>query len=210
MKLTPQFIRSVRGQLSLLATTYLGAVCLALAAWTCRSILFESYIREKFPEKPMPGSVAAAVDQVALGVSEPKSLPPVIDELATKEADRRRPAGATRPAASDIEVARDALWTAVYGAWIDRDNFDPADRVASAFLSEPSCLIFERLRRTLVVGNERQRSRALHLLSLAASDESRSQARALCEYAKERSRRRHEHALVEQAEQVLNVLGPER
>jgi len=212
MKLTPQFIRSVQGQPSLLAATYIGAIVLALAAWYCRPIFFEPNIREKFPAlaDARTGNLGQVAANVADGLAAPAALAEKIDELATQEAERRRPRGAKKAARADIEAVREPLWAAVYGQWIDRDDFDPSDRVARVFLSEQSRLIFERIRRTLVAGNEHQRSRALHLLSLAATEEDRAQARALCEYSRERALRRHEPDLVRQAEQVLNDLGPAR
>jgi hypothetical protein len=197
MKLTRQFIRSVQGQLSLLAATYAGAILLALGAWIFRSILFEPYIREKFP--PLKADLAVALLQVADGQADPGTLAKTIDELAEKE---------TR--AGDIDSARDKLWAEIYGEWINRDDLDPANRLAGVFLSEQNCLIFERLRRTLVAGNEQQRGRALYLLGLTATDEDRALARQLCAYARERALRRNEPELVRQAEQVLNALGPAR
>jgi hypothetical protein len=212
MKLTPQVIRSVQGQLSLLAATYIGAIVLALAAWYCRPILFEPNIQEKFPPlaNPRTGDLRQVAVDLANGLIPSTKFTKTIEELAAKEAERRRPAGAKKAAKADIEAAREPLWAAVYGHWIDHDGFDPADRVARVFLSEESCLIFERIRRTLVAGNEHQRGRALHLLSLAATPEDRVQARALCEYSRERALRRHEPELVRQAEQILSDLGPAR
>jgi hypothetical protein len=50
MRLSTAYLRSVQGQLVLLAITLAGGILLAVAALCLRSVLFEPHIREKYPE----------------------------------------------------------------------------------------------------------------------------------------------------------------
>ena len=48
--LNRDFVRSIRGQLTLLGLTYIGAVGLAVVALFFRSSFFEYQVRERYPE----------------------------------------------------------------------------------------------------------------------------------------------------------------
>jgi len=65
MKFTKADVRSVRGQLALLAITFLGAIILAVAALCLRSVFFEAYVREK--HAPLPAHLKKYLDDTAAG-----------------------------------------------------------------------------------------------------------------------------------------------
>jgi hypothetical protein len=201
MRLNGPYIRSLRGQLSLLAAVYLGAVVLAIAAGCGRTWLFEPYIHERFP--PVPNRLAGPVRDLAEGKSAPEQLEEVIAAVARQEA-ASEDAKVRRQQKEESSRAR--LLDAVYGTWIEDAASDPHGRLAAFLLSEPSGSIIERIRQTLVLGDERQRSRAMHLLRFASTAAVKPEAMALCAYARQRAQRRREPELVRQADAVLQHL----
>jgi hypothetical protein len=200
LKVNRVALRSIHGQLILLGGTFLGAIVLAVAALCLRSVLFEPYIREKFP--PLPESLETILDDVAKGRRDSDALATAIEARVKRLSDPER------PRAPDEASARGQVLTEVYGAWIDAPDFDPAGRLARPFFSEYGRFIIERVRQTQVVGNERQRLRALDLLRYAPFAEVRAEARQLCDYARQRAQRRNEAALGQHAQEVLHQLGP--
>lgn len=204
MRIPRKAIRSIRGQLTLLGVTYVGALVLALAALATRSLFFEPYIREKFP--PLPGELDHLVERVADGTAGVEQINERIDALAQQEAKRKTPLGSAAPLPGEVQAARERWWHAVYGAWIDTDDLDANHRLARAFLARPGGFVCERTRQTLVVGNADQRGKALQLLAMTSGAD-QAAARELCAFARERAARRHEPQFVAQAEAALRRLG---
>ena len=171
------FIRSIRGQLTLLGLTYLGAVGLAVVALFFRTSFFEFHVRERYPE---PSARMLAMIERGGRTSAAEDAE-TVERLSTEERE------------------------AVYGAWISDPAIDPTGQVAVRVLWRNPDEIMRRLRITAVVGNLAQRRRALELLSYAMP-EARDEAIALCRFLAARARRRGEWALVEEANQVLGRL----
>jgi hypothetical protein len=67
MRITRTLLRSAPGQLGLLGVLYAGAVVLGVAAWCLRPVLFEPYIRERFP--PLSEAQAALARELAGGAA---------------------------------------------------------------------------------------------------------------------------------------------
>ncbi len=205
MRITPHYIRSIHGQLSLLAATYSGAIVLAIAAWSCRSLFFEPYVREKFP--PLPGEVAAVLPTIAAGHAPAEALSTAIEPLALEEAKKNMRFGVKEPRPAEVEAARHRLWHGVYGAWIERDNHAADGRIAAILHAQGAPFVLERIRQSLVVGSPRQRRRALDLLGEIPDPAGKAEARSLADFARQRAERRQETALVEQAEATSRKLG---
>jgi hypothetical protein len=171
-------LRSARGQMVLFGLTFLGAVALAVVALCLRDVFFEPFVREKYP---------------ALG-----------------EGDRAR---AGELAAENVEPGRlkellgEVNREAVYGAWVEEPDLDPARRLARRLAAAQPDWLLDRLTRTLVAGNPRQRARATQWLALLPEGR-RDEARALARFARTRAERRHEAELAEEADAVLHTLGP--
>jgi hypothetical protein len=136
MKLSRVYLRSIRGQLTLLGVTYLGAVALAVVALCLRNWFFESTVREKYA--PVPQSLQSLARDVAEGKGGKEQL----EKLSLPEVDL------------------------LYGYWIDQPELDAEGRLIQCLLSSHGPLILSRVRRTLVCGNPQQRARAADILSL--------------------------------------------
>ena len=195
MKLPRQFLRSIEGQLALLAMIYLGAALLALAALALRTVLFEPYIREKY--LPPPTDLKTVLAELAQGSVPMEEFEKTVERLARLQAKSE----------NALPAAREQLLQAAYGAWMDDAELDPQGRLAKCFFSVKGRLTIERIRLTLVAGDERQRGRVVVLLRWAVGSEVQSEAGQLCEFARRRAERRHESALVQQANETLAVLA---
>jgi hypothetical protein len=153
------FIRSIRGQLSLLGLTYTGAVALAVLALCFRSRFFEYHARESYPEPS--ARIVEMIEQAARA--------PVLAQASERHSEEER--------------------AAVYGAWMSDRAVDPTGQAAlRLFWTNPDDTI-RRLRITFVTGNLAQRMRALELLRFAkreVHDEAIALGRYLAERARRR------------------------
>ena len=177
MKINREFLRTVRGQLSLLAAAYVGALVLALAALCLRSLFFERFVHDKFA--PVPERLQTLAADLAAGRGDPGQLRALSSE--------------------DVNL--------IYGAWLDQPDLDPAGRLARDLLTADGARILERVRRTLVAGNPAQRARAVELLGLVDVAELKPEVCFLCDYAARKAQRRGEAELAGQADAVLDRLA---
>jgi hypothetical protein len=173
VKITRLWLRSVRGQLTLLGGAYLGAVALAVTALCLRSAVFERLVGETY--RATPPRLAAVLRAVAAGEAGDEQL----QALEGEEPDL------------------------LYEAWMADAGLDPRGRLARRLLSLHGPPMLERARRTLGVGTPAQRGRALELLAWAGQAELRPEVVRLARYALERARRRGEDDLARRATELL-------
>lgn len=167
------FLRSVRGQFTLLGITYAGALVLAIGAVCTRSLLFERFVREKHP--PLPSALRSVAEDFSSGRTHGKRF----ESLSSAELD------------------------ALYGAWISEFVADPHARLAMALWKHHGEETMNRLRGTLVAGNRKQQMRALDLLAFQARGELRPVVAELSRYALDRARRRGDDELRFKAAGIL-------
>lgn len=160
-------LRSPRGQFILLAIAFGGALLLAGTALAMRSLVFERFVREKYP--------------------------PATDALRTTLAaavhDESKRKGAADLSADDFFIA--------YGLSINEEIDDPGLRLPRAWAASRPQELFDRLRATSVAGSRGQRLRAIEFLDLIVDPrlaEERERWKALL---RERARRRGETEIVE-------------
>jgi hypothetical protein len=177
MKISRQGLRSLQGQLTLLALAYVGALLLALVALCCRSLFFERFLGETFraASEDLAPLLQAAADGTARGP----------ELLKLKNAD------------GDV----------LYEAWMHDEQLDRQGRLARYLFSVQGDLILERARRTLAVGTREQKARALDLLGWTDSPELRREADRLGRRALERALRRGEDELGGRARDLLQKLS---
>jgi len=197
MRLSREFLRSIEGQLALLGIIFVGATVLAVAALALRNLLFEPYIRDRYPSPP--AELAARLTELAEDRAAVEKIENELERLARLRAR------------SEIQLlaAREDIFHAAYGFWIERPELDPQGRVAKCFFSAHGQFTIERIRLTLAAGNEEQRGRAVVLLRWAVESDSQAEAIQLCRFARQRAERRYESALVQQADRTLAVLACE-
>jgi hypothetical protein len=93
MKLSPSYLRSVQGQMSLFGVVFVGGVVLAVAAVCLRDRLFAPFVREKYP--PLDDELAARAREEApadldrLGPGELEQLYGAWIEIPDLDADGR-------------------------------------------------------------------------------------------------------------------------
>jgi hypothetical protein len=177
MKINPLWLRSVRGQLTLLGLAYAGAVALAIAALCTRSIFFERFIGESYK---------TASEELAV----------LLQAAAEGNADQHQ-----------LARLKDANPDVLYEAWMGDDRLDRDGKLARYLFSVHGEVILDRARRTLALGTVAQRLRALDLLGWVELVELRPEAARLCRFALERARRRDEAELADRAGRLLTRLG---
>jgi hypothetical protein len=219
IRLPREYIRSVHGQLSLMALAFAGAVGLAVVSVCLRSAFFERYARELHP--PLEGNLKDLASR--LGQGGPASCDRFQEAVQARaeqllRAAQQRGAGTLepdegaglRPDAALVQAyeprAREGLIRALYGGWSADAGLDPDNRMLQSLISCERLLIIHSIQRTLAVGNVTQRTRALEAISLLGKGGFNADARALAERARERARRRGEDVLVQFADRVLEQL----
>ncbi len=179
---TMSYLRTVRGQLTLLGALYASSAVLSLAVVSLRAAWFERTVLEKFPS-------SNDVPAVARGRA-----------LARDVAEGRRPG-------ADVADLSDAELLTVYGSWIDAPERDGRGLLAAALWEHQGERLPARVRRTLVAGSRGQRLRALSLLGTIPNRTFVSEARRLCRFALERAERRHETQVADHAAAILRRLA---
>lgn len=179
--LSAPFLRSVQGQLVLLAGTYTGAVVLAILAVGLRSVFFDRYVRETFPAPSE--RVLALMNRVA------HSNGPLTDRDSEAIRELSGP---------ELEAA--------YGAWLNTKALDPRGRVTMLLLWPHSAFMIKRIRITCIAGSLAQQARALELLARDPDRSTKDEALSLCQFLRERAHRRGEGGLRKQADEALHQL----
>jgi len=177
MKITARWLRSVQGQLSLLAIALGGAVVLAVAALCFRSIFFERYVSEKYRQ---PTQELATL---LLAVADGSATDGQREKLADESGDK------------------------LFEAWMVDDKLDAEGRLARYLWSTRGGAILDRVRRTLAAGDAEQRLRVLDLLAWAEQSDQRAAAAELCQFAVRKAERRGESQVAARAGAVLARMG---
>lgn len=184
------WLRSARGQLTLLGATFAAAVVLAVAIVGLRGAVFERYARETYPP------AGAWAEEAARELSAPETSPQRLDAIGAAAAERARLARETRKTAPDLEE--------LYGLWLLNPAADPDDLLPVRLTRRVPEWVVDRLRRTLAAGNPDQRGRALRWLRAVADlEETADRVRALADQARRRAAARGEDSIRLQAEAVL-------
>ena len=134
-----RYLRTTGGQLTLLCALLAGAVILSMTAICCRSF-FERSIVEVFPSET-DRDADSSVYQRCLKLSNGD-----LNRDAFLKMDSR-----------ERHIA--------YGYWINHTIADPDHRLQQALIIDRQSDVFPIIERTLVVGSEEQRLRALELLT---------------------------------------------
>lgn len=169
-----RFLRTTRGQLTVLGVAYGSAALLAAVAVVFFTDWFDSGVYEKFKTAPSERLRKLAAD-VAAGRNE-----------ATAVKDL-----------SETELLQ------IYAVCVDEPDVDPQQQLAAALWRFHGDRLLERIRRTLVVGNPKQRLKALEILGTMPAHRDRMPARQLCEFALRRSRRCGETDIADRASALL-------
>jgi hypothetical protein len=184
------WLRSVRGQLTLLGATFVGAVALAVAIVCLRGPVFERYVREKYP------AAGTWAQDAARELTAPETSAERLEDIRAAAVERTRLARETRKVAPDLEE--------LYGLWVSDPDLDPHDLLAVRLTRFVPDWVLGRLQRTLAAGNPEQRGRALRWLrAVAGLEETADRVRALAVQAQHRAAVRGEEELRRQAESVL-------
>ena len=169
-----RWLRSVVGQVTLLAGALAGAVVLGVVAVLLRGLVFEPTVYQRLPE--VSAEVADAVVAFA------------------------RDPSATKPAIRDDE--REQVYAVWLVGDLPEAQLDRVARYLASPAVAVQTLGW--VRRTLATGNPAQRRRALNLLGyLAEADDHAQTALALVRREHERAKRRGESELVEVARTIL-------
>jgi hypothetical protein len=171
---TLRFLRTTRGQLVVLGSVYAAAAVLALVAVVFFSGWFESTVYERFKATPSERLRTLAGD-VAAGRENSNA----VKDLSATELLQ------------------------IYSVCIDESAADPQQRLSVALWEFHGDRLLPCLRRTLVVGNSKQRLKALEILGTMPAHRDRKSARQLCEFALRKSRRRGETDLSDRASTLL-------
>jgi hypothetical protein len=213
VKITNKLVRTIPGQMVMLAVLFAGGLLLAVAALATRGVLFEPYVRDQSP-KPTDIFADELRTLAEAGVSDESKLLDVVDRghmAALDEAEKKRviprwPGDSTDAAKFQAQLERRAKGElpekeaaavrlaereALYGAWLRRPDIDPHDRLARSLLSFAGADTLPLIRRTLVTGTPPERQQALRLLALVPP-ELASEASDLASWAAEQARRRGE------------------
>lgn len=184
------WLRTVRGQLALLAATFAAAVALAAAIVCLRGAVFERYVRETYPPA---GSWAR---ETARELSAPETPPRRLEAIRAAVIEHARRAREVRKPAQDLEE--------LYGLWLQEPELDPDGTLAVRLTGFVPDWVTDRLRRTLAAGNPDQRGRALRWLrAIAGLEETAERVRVLAAQARRRAAARGEEAVRLEAEAVL-------
>jgi hypothetical protein len=201
MNLTKVPIRSVQAQLGLMAIAYAGGVALAILAICLRGILFERFIREKYP--PVSDRIDVILRNVARGEGSALQLESLARERVESQTSQV-------PIQTRYVRALDEIMDAVYGAWIEEPTLDARGSLGRSLLSSEPSLIIARIRRTLAAGDLRQRSRVVEFLALGPPTDQQQEWLDLCRHAHTNAWRRGETELADRAVAVLRQLQGER
>lgn len=175
------YCRSPRGQMSLIAAAYGGAVVAACIVLALRSTWFAGTVYERFPtERQQPGA---------------RELRELAGDIA-----------AGRKGAERLEDLSAEQLIVVYGVLIDDETHEPDGRLARGVADVRGEELLVRLRRTLAVGNQRQRLRALRILGTMRGADSGSEAADLGRFALERARQCGDAAVAAEAQSLLAEL----
>lgn len=184
------WLRTVRGQLTLLGITFLGAAVLAVIIVCLREAVFERYIRETYP----PAGTWA--QEVARDLADPATPPQRLEAIRAAVVERANAARESRKPAPDLEE--------LYGLWQLNPDVDPGGLMAARLTRFVPDWAIDRLKRTLAAGNPDQRGGALRWLrAIADQEETADQVRALAAQTRRRAAARGEEAIRLQAESVL-------
>ena len=204
-----EFLRSVPGQLLLLAGTFLGAIILAVAAILLRGVMFEPYVREKYPA--VDAETQKFIEGLVEGHSRIETLEKLIDREADRLAQRRRPASnADRLALAKRErpEAVKNVLSACYGYWMTHRTSEKEDRILAALARQSEQELPDLLRRTLVVGNLRQKLLALEGVKWLNLRNPRP-ADLLLDYARNQALHRRDSEIIAKCDQILTAVKRE-
>lgn len=166
-------MRSPRGQFTLLAAAYAGAMLLAVVALGMRSLVFERwFLREKFPRP---------TQKLHESLAQASGNPREIERAADLPAD-------------DFHIA--------YGLWINGELDDPRFELARAWSRKRPKDLFTRVRGTCLVGSPKQRRRALDALRLIDDETLSLEKSRLIRYLDSRARVRGDLELREAIERT--------
>ncbi len=132
-------LKTAEGQLLLLATTFLGALVMAVGTLCLRSVLFEPYIRHRVEE-----------------------LNDNLKERGEKVASDEQPAESLKK----LTVTQVA---GLYGELINGTLDDDENLLADSLFKFHSPVLMDKLQITAAVGNHTQRLKAVELLKTARS-----------------------------------------
>ena len=105
--------------------------------------------------------------------------------------------------ADELKDLESADVRSVYAAYINEKTADADGRLAAAMCRHQATQVIVRVRRTLVVGNRRQRLRALVLLGSMTDQAETEDACRLCRYAVRRASRCGDSEIEEKASALL-------
>jgi hypothetical protein len=196
------WLRSLRGQLTLLAGAFLGAIVLAVVIVCLRERLFEHYVREQYPRLEGWSDEAARV--LAARSSRPADIDRVgkkLEKLIEDSPESQR---------TDQPRGCQAL-ERIYGGWMTDEDLDPDGLLARRLTTLQPEWVLWRIRRTLVAGSPQQRGRAVAWLqSIVWVPETHEQVVTLARHAHRRAETRGEEDLRRQAAAVLAQEGAEQ
>lgn len=133
-------LKTAEGQLLLLATTFLGALVMAVGTLCLRSVLFEPYIRHRVEE-----------------------LNDNLKERGEKVASDEQPAESLKK----LTVTQVA---GLYGELINGTLDDDENLLADSLFKFHSPVLMDKLQITAAVGNHTQRLKAVELLKISGKD----------------------------------------
>lgn len=206
---TKIFLRSIPGQLSLLGITFLGAIALAVVAILSRDILFEPYVREKYPAAD--AETRRFLEDLIEGEARIESLEKLIDREAERLAQRQGPIGEQdRETLADRQRAKavEQVLAACYGYWMMHRRSEKEDRILAALLGQYEQEMVDLLQRTLVVGNFEQKLLALDGVNWL-NQENSHQALRLLDYARQQALRRGDTRIIAKCDQILSEMKRE-
>lgn len=208
---TRAYLRSVRGQLTLLAIVFAGAVMLAVVAVILRSWFFEPFVREWHSPTDVAGQLVNDLAGGAAGAEDiTRAVEKVAEDMARKDKrvagqEEEKPELLKRLMREQLPQARKRVLDACYFAWLEHPEADPHDRILKALLEESADDTILRFKRTLAVGNLEQRERLL----VATAALARVDRQATLEFLgilKARAQRRGEAELTRRAEELMHAL----
>ena len=201
---TKAFLRSVPGQLSLLGVTFLGAIALAVLTILLRDILFEPYIREKYP--PADARTQEFLEKLVDGNAEIETLEKLIDREAERLAQRQGPIAEkdreARIQAHRPDAVRQVL-SACYGYWMMHRDSENEDRILKALYRQYPEETADLLKRTFIVGNLEQKLLALDGVNWL-NQENSDAAHRLLDYARQQAVQRRDTPILSKCDQILS------
>ncbi|MBM83686.1 MAG: hypothetical protein CMJ78_24265 [Planctomycetaceae bacterium] len=170
------YLRSARGQLTLIAVVLVGAVVMAAISVGLRSLFFDGTIRQKLP------SATEQVQKIVERITEGKGDIARVDEFTDRELQE------------------------VYGLLINEPEVDTERIISARLSSQHTGYMLRQLRVTHVVGNQIQRTQALELMNLINDPKVAQEALKLGRFALRRAKNRQEPAIVKKATSVIRHL----